>query len=85
LGFGIGMGLWQMGWDKWDWDWDMGGMGYGILPIPLIRAASIISPTRCYRLRHTYKMMSSEVLSFLTMSASIYKIPLITISPLKVT
>ena len=31
-----------MGWDKWDWDWDLGGMGYGILPIPLIWAASIV-------------------------------------------
>ena len=41
LGYGIGMGLWQMGWDKWDLGWDLGGMGYGILPSQLIWAASI--------------------------------------------
>jgi hypothetical protein len=49
LGFGIGTGLWQMGWDKWDWDWDMGGMGYGILPFPLIWVASIY--TRVFETR----------------------------------
>ena len=26
------------------WDWDMGGMGFGILPIPLVWAASIGVP-----------------------------------------
>ena len=46
MGYGIwdGMGLWQMGWDKWDLGWDLGGMGYGILPIPLIWVASIAWP-----------------------------------------
>jgi hypothetical protein len=41
-----------MGWDNWDMGWDMGGMGYGILPIPFIWAASIrkIAPDHQYYL-----------------------------------
>ncbi len=41
MGYGIGMGVWD-----WDGDWvglglGYGRMGFGILPIPLVWAASI--------------------------------------------
>ena len=39
---GIGMGLWQMGWDDGIWDGILDGMGVGILPFPLIWVASIV-------------------------------------------
>ena len=41
MGFGIGMGLWQMGWNDGIWDWIWYGMGVVILPFPLIWVASI--------------------------------------------
>ena len=43
---GIGMGLWQMGWDDGIWDGIWDGMGVGILPFPLIWVASIHSPAK---------------------------------------
>jgi hypothetical protein len=42
MGFGIGMGLWQMGWDGMGFGMGFGTMGFGILPFPLIWAASIV-------------------------------------------
>ena len=40
--YGIGMGSWDWDWDMGVWDWDLAPMGYGILPFPLVWAASIV-------------------------------------------
>ena len=41
MGFGIWVGLWQMGWDGMGMGWDLTPMGIGILPFPLVWVASI--------------------------------------------
>ena len=61
LRYGIGMGLWQMGWDKWDLGWDLGGMGYGILPSQLIWAASIVVTSWLYEMINKLQQLVLDV------------------------
>ena len=55
LGYGMGYGIW-VGWDfnGWDmgvWDWDMTPMGFGILPNPIVWAASILRNVTLFFIR----------------------------------
>ena len=43
MGYGIGMGLWDLGWDGVGLGLGYGRMGFGILPNPLVWAASIVN------------------------------------------
>src|SRR5581483_11674180 len=54
MGYEIGMGLWDLGWDGVGLGLGYGRMGFGILPNPLVWAASIVEVAIAFHKKNAF-------------------------------